>query len=74
MEKYERFYWERDGLLDELTDKFIINVENSDTESGERDDESDGNHEQDMAAAATSEHLEGNFLYLHHPKADFWDE
>ncbi|PSN48547.1 hypothetical protein C0J52_05914 [Blattella germanica] len=36
VEKYARFYWEWDGLLDELTDKLIINVEDSDTESGEQ--------------------------------------
>ncbi|PSN56555.1 hypothetical protein C0J52_14752 [Blattella germanica] len=61
VENCERFYWERDGLLDELTDKFIINVEDSDTESDVSDDETDGNHEQDMAADASSEHLDGIF-------------
>ncbi|PSN31072.1 hypothetical protein C0J52_24182 [Blattella germanica] len=53
--------YRRDGLLDELTDKFIINVEDSDTESDVSDDETDGNHEQDMAADASSEHLDGIF-------------
>ena len=57
MEKYEQFYWERDGLLDELTEKFIIIVEDSDTGSGISDDEIT----RTVAAAASSEHLEGIF-------------
>ncbi|PSN30554.1 hypothetical protein C0J52_27006 [Blattella germanica] len=51
-----------------------IVLNNSNTESGISDDETDGNHEKDMAAAASSEHLEGYFLYLHPPKVGFWGE
>ncbi|PSN38203.1 hypothetical protein C0J52_20748 [Blattella germanica] len=37
------------------------------------EDETDGNHEQDMAAAAVSRGIwTGYFLYLHPPKAGFW--
>ncbi|KAJ4426669.1 hypothetical protein ANN_26467 [Periplaneta americana] len=38
VEKVEQFYWEKDGLVDEISDRFVINLDDTDKElSGEEE-------------------------------------
>ncbi|KAJ4445023.1 hypothetical protein ANN_06822 [Periplaneta americana] len=32
VEKVEQFYWEKDGLVDEISDRFVINLDDTDTD------------------------------------------
>ncbi|KAJ4452098.1 hypothetical protein ANN_03614 [Periplaneta americana] len=59
VEKVEQFYWEKDGLVDEISDRFVINLDDTDTDEELSGGEESEFEEEESAAAANSWSLEG---------------
>ncbi|PSN42730.1 hypothetical protein C0J52_13606 [Blattella germanica] len=51
----EKFYWEKDGLVDEVVDRLCINLEDSDNDEEEEDRSEEGN----SATALSSSNIPG---------------
>ncbi|PSN34992.1 hypothetical protein C0J52_19010 [Blattella germanica] len=50
----EKFYWEKNGLVDEVVDRLCINLEDSDDE-----EEEDCSEERNSATASSSSNIPG---------------
>ncbi|KAJ4445839.1 hypothetical protein ANN_12524 [Periplaneta americana] len=59
VEKVDQFYWEKDGLVDEISDRFVINLDDTDTDEELSGGEESEFEEEESAAAANSWSLEG---------------
>ncbi|PSN46022.1 hypothetical protein C0J52_15788 [Blattella germanica] len=51
----ERFYWEKDGLVDEVVDRLYINLEDYDNDEEEEDCSEEGN----SATASSNSNISG---------------
>lgn len=58
VQKVEQYYWEKDGLMDKVLDRFVINLDDLDSEWSEDDKD----YEEDGSTIATSsDHIPGVF-------------